>query len=248
MNITLDEWARYRDLLATLSKKAADEFRDAVFNKNGAFGGVGLAKIPRDDLIRYAHALVTKYGEASAELACEMHDSLALASKAKVAAAIPAETANMEEVGKTINGVLKTIDNPEAVSAVVGKMVKQAGQDTTLQNALRDGAQFACIPAGETCAFCLTLAANGWQYASKDAIKGGHAEHIHPNCDCAYAIRFDTKTNVEGYNPQEYQKMYRSAEGRTSKDKINSMRREFYAEAREEGAGPNNSELFDTDE
>lgn len=248
MNISLEEWAKYRDMLAKLSQKAADEFRDAVWNKSGAFGGVGLAKIPRDDLIRYAHALVTKYGEASSELACEMHDAIALASKAKVAAAIPAETADMAEVGKTINGVLKTIEDPEAVSAVVGKMVKQAGQDTTLQNALRDGAQFAWIPAGETCAFCLTLAANGWQYASKDAIKGGHAEHIHPNCDCAYAIRFDEKTEVEGYNPEEYQKMYYSAEGRTPKEKINSMRREFYTEARAEGAGPNNSELFDTDE
>ena len=234
MNISLEEWAKYRDMLAKLSQKAADEFRDAVWNKSGAFGGVGLAKIPRDDLIRYAHALVTKYGEASSELACEMHDAIALASKAKVAAAIPAETADMAEVGKTINGVLKTIEDPEAVSAVVGKMVKQAGQDTTLQNALRDGAQFAWIPAGETCAFCLTLAANGWQYASKDAIKGGHAEHIHPNCDCAYAIRFDEKTEVEGYNPEEYKKMYYSAEGRTPKEKINSMRREFYAEARAE--------------
>ena len=133
MNISLEEWAKYRDMLAKLSQKAADEFRDAVWNKSGAFGGVGLAKIPRDDLIRYAHALVTKYGEASSELACEMHDAIALASKAKVAAAIPAETADMAEVGKTINGVLKTIEDPEAVSAVVGKMVKQAGQDTTLQ-------------------------------------------------------------------------------------------------------------------
>lgn len=245
MDITLNEWVKYRDLLSKLSQKAADEFRDAVFSKNGAFGGVGLAKIPRNDLIRFAHALVTKYGEASSELACEMHDAIALASKAKVAAAVPAETADMGEVGKAINGALKYTEDQEAISAVVGRMVKQVGQDTTLQNALRDGAQFAWIPAGETCAFCLTLAANGWQYASKDAIKGGHAEHIHPNCDCAYAIRFDTSMNVEGYDPKAYQKMYYSAEGRTPRDRINSMRREFYAEAREDGAGPNNSELVD---
>jgi hypothetical protein len=51
--------------------------------------------------------------------------------------------------------------------------------------------------------------------------------------------------NVEGYDPKAYQKMYYSAEGRTPTDKINSMRREFYAEAREDGAGPNNSELVD---
>ena len=246
--LSLDEWVKYRDLLRKLSDKAADEFRDAVWKKNGLFGAAGLGKIPRDDLIRFAHALVTKYGEASSELACEMHDAIAFASKAKVAAAVPAETADMGEVGKAINGALKYTEDPEAISAVVGRMVKQAGQDTTLQNALRDGAQFAWIPAGETCAFCLTLAANGWQYASKDAIKGGHAEHIHPNCDCAYAIRFDTSMNVEGYDPKTYQKMYYSAEGRTPKDKINSMRREFYQIDKENGEGSDNSELFNVDE
>ena len=96
---------------------------------------------------------------------------------------------------------------------------------TTLQNALRDGAEFAWIPAGETCAFCLTLASNGWQRASKQAIKKGHAEHIHSNCDCAYAVRFNSRTNVAGYDPDRYRSMYRHAEGRTPQDKINSMRR-----------------------
>ena len=32
-------------------------------------------------LIAYAHALVTKYGEGSAELACQMYDALAEASR-----------------------------------------------------------------------------------------------------------------------------------------------------------------------
>jgi hypothetical protein len=113
-----------------------------------------------------------------------------------------------------------------------------------LQNSLRDGAQFAWIPAGETCAFCLTLASRGWQYASKKAIKGGHAEHIHSNCDCAYAIRFNEKTNVEGYDPDRYLSMYQNAEGRTPQDRINSLRRAAYAEDKET-EGPDNSELID---
>lgn len=228
--ISLSEWTKYRDLLKKLSETAADEFRNAVWDKNGRWKGVGLGGIPRDDLIDYAYGLVTKYGEGSSALAAEMYDEMALLSKAKVPAAIPAETASIEDVGKALNGAIKVSDNEEYVSSVVNRLVKQAGQDTTLQNAMRDGAQFAWIPAGETCAFCITLASNGWQYASKKTIKNGHAEHIHANCDCAYAVRFDSTTQVKGYDPDKYKKMYYGAEGRTPTDKINAMRREMYAE------------------
>ena len=83
---------------------------------------------------------------------------------------------------------------------------------------------------GDTCAFCITLASRGWQSASKQAIKNGHAEHIHANCDCTYAVRFGHDVDVEGYNPSAYYKMYQNADGGSPKAKINAMRREFYAE------------------
>lgn len=243
MTVTLNEWTKYRDLLAKLSNKAAEEFRNAVWGANGRWKGVGLANIPRDELIEYAYGLVTKYGEGTAALACEYYDALAELSGVNLAPAIPAETAAIGDVGKALNGAMKFSESEEYLSNVVGRLVKQAGQDTTLQNALRDGAQFAWIPAGETCAFCLTLASRGWQYASKKAIKGGHAEHIHSNCDCAYSIRFNDRTEVEGYDPDKYLSMYRHADGRTPQDKINAMRREAYA-VDKKTEGTDNSELI----
>ena len=244
MTVSLNEWVKYRDLLAKLSQKAADEFRDAVWSASGRWGGVGLANIPRDELIEFAYALATKYGEGSAALACEYYDAMAELSGVYLPAAVPAETATYGETAKALNGALKFTEDATYISNVVGRLVKQAGQDTTLQNSLRDGAQFAWIPAGETCAFCLTLASRGWQYASKKAIKGGHAEHIHSNCDCAYAIRFNEKTNVEGYDPDRYLSMYRHADGSTPQERINSMRRAAYAEDKKT-EGPDNSELID---
>ena len=98
-----------------------------------------------------------------------------------------------------------------------------------LKNAERDGAQFAWVPMGDTCAFCLTLASRGWQYMSKNAMKHGHAEHIHANCDCTYAIRFDESSTVAGYDSDRYLEMYENAEGSTPAEKINSMRREIAA-------------------
>ena len=63
---------------------------------------------------------------------------------------------------------------------------------------------------------------------SKNALKNGHAEHIHVNCDCEYGVRFDGKSNVAGYDPDKYLEQYNNAEGTKPQDKINSMRREQY--------------------
>ena len=85
------------------------------------------------------------------------------------------------------------------------------------------------MPQGDTCAFCITLASRGWQRASKKAIRKGHAEHIHAHCDCTYAVRHDSRTNVAGYDPEKYLKMYNDADG-----DINAMRRAQYQENKDE--------------
>ena len=178
-----------------------------------------------DALIAYAHALVTKYGEGSAELACQMYDALAAAARAGVPAAEPAEPASYGEMARMVQA---TKASPPQMQRGVSRLVKRAGADTTLKNALRDGAEFAWIPQGDTCAFCLTLASRGWQKASQAAIKGGHAEHIHANCDCEYAIRFDGRSTVAGYDPEKYLKQYQDAGS-----DVNALRRVNYARNRE---------------
>jgi hypothetical protein len=247
----LNEWVKYRDLLTKLSTQASEEFKNAVFGADGMFGGVGLENIPRNQIIDLAYALVTKYGEASATLSAQMYDEIAELAKANVPPAVPAETASIDEVGKTVNGILKDTQNEDVLSNSIGRMVKQAAADTTLKNALRDGAQVAWIPHGDTCAFCITLASRGWENVSRKTLKNGHAEHIHSNCDCEYGVRFNENQNVEGYDPDKYLDMYygdywmdkldgeaydefveshRFYEGYNSKENINSMRRIFYQE------------------
>ena len=225
MRITSKTWDTYIANLRKMSDKAAglmlERLKDVAFD--------ALEYDERMELIDYAFALVTKYGEGAGALASEMYDALAELSGAAVPAAIPAQTATYAETAKAINGTIKT-GNSEIVSAAAGRLVKMAGVDTVMQNALRDGAEWAWIPRGDTCAFCITLASRGWQRASQAAIKDGHAEHIHANCDCTYAVRFDRDTNVEGYEPSVYYRMYQNADGGSPKAKINAMRREFYAE------------------
>ncbi len=137
-----------------------------------------------------------------------------------------AEVASYKEVAKMVNA---TKESPLQMERAVSRMVKHAGADMTLKNAIRDKAEFAWVPHGDTCSFCITLASRGWQRASADVLKGNHAEHIHSNCDCEYAIRFSKNTDVEEYDPDKYLEQYKNTEGKNTQAKINAMRRENYA-------------------
>lgn len=213
MQITANAWNEYITRLSRLNQKAGQLMREYI----GSHGTEST-----DDLIAYAYGLVTKYGEGSAELACQMYDALAEAANAGVPAAEPAEPADYGEVARMVNATKN--QNPANLPNGVSRLVKRAGADTTLKNAVRDGAEWAWVPHGDTCPFCITLASNGWQKASSKVLKGGHANHIHANCDCEFAIRFDHKTTVAGYDPEKYLKQYRDAGG-----DINKMRRIDYA-------------------
>lgn len=175
-----------------------------------------------EELIKYANALVMKYGEASAALACEMYDAISAAEGANVPPAEPAPLPEYSETAKAINGTLKKSDNLDYISGAVERLVKQRGADTMLRNAKRDNAEWAWIPNGDTCAFCMTLASRGWQPASKAVLQGGHAEHIHANCDCTFAIRHDSSMNVAGYDPDKLREEYDRHHG-----DINAWRREL---------------------
>ncbi len=229
MIITRRAWQRYISLLRKLDDKAAEDM--IRFQKQLAERGLSGDEAARI-LVEYAYQIATKYGEGATAAACEMYDAVAILSKASVPAAVPAATATYGEAAKTVYGTMKV--NPEILPSAVGRLVKMAGVDTIMQNAIRDNAEWAWVPSGDTCAFCIALASRGWQPASEKQLKGGHAEHIHANCDCTFAIRFNESTNVEGYNPDEYLDMYSDAEGHTAQQRINSMRRQMYQQNKDE--------------
>lgn len=217
MQISAKTWNEYITRLSRLNQKAGQLMREYIDAHGTA---------DTDDLVAYAYGLVTKYGEGSAELACQMYEALAEAQGVYVPAAEPAATASYGEVTRMVSATKD--QNPANLPNGVSRLVKRAGADTTLKNAIRDGAEWAWVPHGDTCPFCITLASNGWQKASKKLLKGGHAEHIHAHCDCEFAVRFRSDTTVAGYDPDKYYRQYREAGG-----DINKMRRIDYAANRE---------------
>ena len=223
MIIPESAWDQYIEALAKIDRVATERMQKYIDTH----------AIDDEDTIRemvdYAYGISTYYGEAAAELAAEMYDALS----GDYDPAEPAETSPWWYVDVAVRGALKAAPFGILVAGAVGRTVKLAGQNTVLINAIRDGAEVAWIPRGDTCPFCIMLAGEGWKKAYPSMLKDGNAKHIHGNCDCAYAIRHNPDTEYAGYNPSRYQRMYAGADGVTEKDKLNAMRREFYEQNKE---------------
>lgn len=202
----------------------------------------------KKSLIDYVHAVVTKYGEGSATLSAQMYEAIAELQGADVLSAIVAPTATYGETAKAVYGSLKQSPDGKKIGQIADRLVKQSSADTMLQNAKRDNAEWAWVPSGITCAFCIMLASEGWRPASVAQMRGYHADHIHANCDCQFMIRFNKDLGVADYDPNKYKKMYQDADTtdydnkkmahpkyhNKSTAKLNALRRELEWEDDEE--------------
>lgn len=247
--ITAKAWNNYIGTMRRISDRAEVEMRALIAKLSAQYEeGIITLEEYENAAIEYAYALATKYGEAAGSLASEMYDAIAKLQGANVPPAVPAPTATMAETAKTVKGTMKT-GNLDIVAQATGRLTKQAGADTMLQNAKRDGAYFAWVAHGDTCAYCLALAGLGWQKAGKLTLEGGHADHIHANCDCTYAIDFKGDLEVAGYEPSGINKMIMdmtdgdfdaedlikaSGHGKNKNHEgLNILRRKFYADNKE---------------
>lgn len=222
MRISTKAWDKYIRKLSAIDNKAASLIKRYIDE-------YGLDDTDTEALIEYAYKVSSRYGQAAAAAACDMYDAIAAAQGASVAAAVPAEVATFSEVAASVNA---TRESEALVPQAVSRLVKQAAADTTLQNAARDSAEYAWIAVGDTCAYCIAISAAGWKpthYSDKYV----HADHIHANCDCQFAVRFDHKSNVSGYNPDRFKKMYYNG-GQTANERINNLRRMLYEDRKDE--------------
>lgn len=219
--IKTKNWRKYTDVLKQLSDTASNKLKDYIIEGH-----------TEQETLDYAYALVQRYGEASAEMACQMYEALAEYSGAMVPAAEPASVATYGETAKAIRGTMMRTKDAATIAASAGRYVKLASVDTMMKNALRDGAEWAWIPAGDSCAFCTMLASRGWVKASEDLIENGHMTHIHSNCDCTFCVRHSKDVTVEGYDPDALYEEYINA-GDTKWERLNGLRRQHYTAKRD---------------
>lgn len=220
MQISEKDWKRYIDRIAAISQSAADKMQDYI-DRHGFDDTVGI--------IQMAHAISMKYGEAASAITCDMYDAIALAQAANVKPAVPANVPTMQEVQDVLQSAMRRA--PTTVPAETGKLVKKTSTRTMRKNAARDGASMALVPSGDGCAFCKMLGSRGWESARSGK---SFEAHLHAHCRCEYVVRFNNNLTVECYDPDALYDEYKSAEGSTWQEKLNSMSREYYAEHSDE--------------
>lgn len=117
MRLSASDWQRYVEKLSRINGTAA-QLMQAYIDQHGIED--------TEALIRYGYALVTKYGEASGTLACEMYDAISGASGKSVPPAEIAPTATYHETAKAINGTM--LNQYNTVPQTVGRLSNRLRQ------------------------------------------------------------------------------------------------------------------------
>ena len=242
--ISAKAWREYVDAHARIQSAARDElvaFFDTLpwgVDDDGALAA----------LVDRAVEIAEVYGLADATLSAGFYDELMASYGATLP---PAEvvTSNAQFVAEDVAGAVSGATSTESARSMSGGAVaghvKRAGVETMRNAASRDGAMWAWVCIGDTCAFCRVLGSNGWQEASRSVRAGNHAEHIHDKCDCQFVVKpKGASLEIEGYDPDALYDEYKDADGRNSKDKINAMRRASYTEEYAEQRNARRRELY----
>lgn len=193
-----------------------------------------------DEAIRITQHFCDLSAESTAMASALFYDMLREMQIGEKLGANPFTARNIEATEKAIRSVSKGESDQELIAKVLGRCIervelegKRAAGETVVQNAMRDPAKpkFARVPSGvEACEFCMMLASRGFMYASRKA--AGESDHYHPNCRCRIVPSFG-KTEIEGYDPQEYLDKWKHPEKYPElREARNARRRELYAESK----------------
>lgn len=177
----------------------------------------------RDALLEYVPLLTSQYGQVAATLAAEWYEQLRVTSgvagsfTALTAASVP-DAAVAAQV-RYLAGHLWTPEPEKIITPLLvaaDKYVKQPGRETISSNAEREGpgVYWARVPTGpSTCSFCLVLASRDAVYTSKKAATSRRADgdRYHGFCDCVPVPLRSFDDYPEGYDPDEYYRMYEVA-------------------------------------
>lgn len=164
----------------------------------------------RDELLEFVPTLTTVYGEASATVAADWYDDL------RASEGVPGRFAAVMAAPFAVHYVQQRVryasrhlftDDPGAAKpflmGAVQRYVVQPGRDTVTRSAARDprASGWVRVTHGETCKFCVGLAARGAVYKESTVRFAAH-----DGCDCGAMPSWNPKAPevpVEAYVASE---------------------------------------------
>lgn len=244
MRLSRETWRKYQQAHAVLQGKAKQELERYFDTLPWLEDEAESLRL----LCVRAVALVQRYGIADGELSAQFYDEL-MAMQGAIVEPAEITSVNTNQVYEDVKTAAKkgtsSVAAKALATAAVSGHVKRVGMETISQAARRDEAMWAWVCIGDTCAFCRSLGSRGWQYASRSVRAGNHATHIHDSCDCQFVIKpKGASLEVDGYDPAALLEEYNDTDGKTAREKINSMRRKEYTKEYADWRNARRRELY----
>lgn len=173
----------------------------------------------RDVLDELFPRLVEEQAQLAASATLEWYEDARSAAGIKEAYSpeMPAELIDYSRTSKVVEEAVSAIAQRGRLAAVgilqrrAKQLVSSAARETGLHAARHDPAkpQYARVPAGATtCAWCLMWAGRGFVYKSEETAQFTRS---HADCDCQIVPAWSNKPIIHGYDPSEFEAMYKAA-------------------------------------
>lgn len=234
---------------AQLSKKLQDAAVSEFLERIDADMGV-------EEIMDEAREVAAKFRMLGSELGAQWYDLCAELAGVDVE---PAEldimddealAARAERVARSQAAQVNPVESFQAfLQAQIAEEIRMTGQrnlDRDYERGVKGG-RWARVPVGDTCAWCLMLAANGtWYKTEKSAERTKHGDKYHANCNCVAVFYADPEdirgyTGIYRYKQMYYDADYRRVANETGRDpypeklaeRIEHAKREHRRKARE---------------
>lgn len=173
----------------------------------------------RDVLDELFPRLVEEQAQLAASATLEWYEDARAAAGIKKAYSpeMPAELIDYSRTSKVVEEAVSAIAQRGRLAAVgilqrrAKQLVTSAARETGLHAAYHDPAKprYARVPAGATtCAWCLMWAGRGFIYKSEETAQFTRS---HADCDCQIVPSWSDKPIIHGYDPSEFEAMYKAA-------------------------------------
>lgn len=189
----------------------------------------------RQALSRAYPAIVSRYGAAIAEAACEFYADVRAAEPSLPAYEPQAFPPSQDGLlAWDVSRALAASDAASALSASARQRAMAYADETVVRNSQRDPAhpKWAVVPHAGACPWCVMLGSNGFQYRSR----GSAGASRHPSCTCSVVADFDTRNpSLAGYDPGAMRDAWQScrdaveADARAKWSAMGAGERERYA-------------------
>lgn len=192
----------------------------------------------RNALEEFMPRLVRQYGEIAATVAADFFDGLRDAAEVQGAfTAVMADPVDPEAARAGTRWALGPLfaPVPNAVAAlgrleqVADRMALQPGRDTIVRSTSLDPAkpQWARVPVGPTCAFCLVLASRGAVYLTEES--AGQHRKYHAECNCTATPIWSEDDLPDGYDPDALYETYLAASDAANTSRMKPVAAELRA-------------------